>query len=474
MVYDPNANWTAGAGAAHQAPIYFITVEGDATRYSTGPVKNPGATYKRYLRTPRGVTQEIFPLQGKSSIGSLSLDLVDVDGDITELLSPGQIVPTWINRNVTLFGGYADLDEADFAELFLGQVSDWGMKGPVYTIKVRDLKRTTLEKIMVNATEDTPSTIEGNPINVWYALVTGDFANVTFPVTTSGAAATGLDVSTSLIDETHLENERDEWLFGWNMRFEFRRPEKAKKFFEDELFLLKGYPLIRGSGQLSVRLYHPAHPAESPQDLDEDNLLVGVVSVKPLFKDHLNVIEIYGDHDPDFDESEGESEFTLLYSFEDSSDITATKERRELIIESKGLRTELDGVRNARFAGGKIRQRYLEPPIEIVAETLFSKRALELGDVVGVTHPALPDMDTGARGWTKEQCEVVKAVPDFRRGRMRFTLITTNFGRRYRVIAPNSVPDYTSQTQAQKDKYMSIADTGTELLGGADPAHQII
>jgi len=326
---------------------------------------------------------------------------------------------------------------------------------------------------MRNATEATPSIIEGNPINIWFALVTGDFLNGTFPVTTSGAVATGLDVAVALIDETHLAAERDEWLFGWNMRFEFRRPEKAKKFFEDELFLLKGYPLIRGSGQLSVRLYHPAHPGEPPQDLTEDNI-VGIPKAKPLFEDHINVIEIYGDHDPDFDEAEDETEFTLLFSFEDSSDITATKERKELIVESKGLRTALDGVRNATFAGNKIRQRYLEPPIEIEAETLFSKRVLEVGDVVGVTHSALPEMDTGARGWSDVQCEVVKAAPDFRRGRMRYTLISTNFGKRYRVIGPTGLADYTSQTQAQKDKYLSIASSPGELLGGVDPAHQYI
>ena len=473
MTYDPNANWTARAGAQHQQPVYFLVMEGVSFRFSTGAVLGAGATYKEYMRTPRGVTQKIVPLEGKSSIGSLSIDLVDVDDEVTDLLSPGQVVPTWINREATLFAGYADLDEADFAEVFRGQVSDWDMDDVGYTLKIRDLKRTTLEKIMTNATEDTPSIIEGNPINVWYALVTGDFANATFPVTTSGATATGLDVAASLIDETHLEAERDEWIFDFDMRFEFRKPEKAKKFFEDELFLLKGYPLIRGSGQLSVRLYHPAHPAEPPQDLTEDNIL-GIPKVKPLLKDHLNVIQILGDHDPDFDESEGETEFTTLFSFEDSSDITATKERKELIIESKGLRTDLNGERNATFAGNRIRQRYLEPPIEIEVETLFSKRALELGDVVGVTHPDLPDMDTGQRGWTLEQCEVVKAQPNFQRGRMRFTLITTNFGRRYRVIAPTGLADYTSQTQAQKDKYLSIASSPGELLGGVDPAHQYI
>ena len=473
MAYNPNANWTARAGAQHQQPVYFLVMEGVAFRFSTGAVLGASVTYKRFMNTPRGVTQEIFPIEGKSSIGSLSIDLTDTDDEVTQLLSPGQVVPTWINRNVTLFGGYADVDESEHAALFVGQVSDWDMDGVGYTLKVRDLKRTTLEKVMTNATEDTPSVLEGNPINIWYALVTGDFANVTFPVTTSGAVATGLDVPAALIDETHLEAEREEWLFGWNMRFEFRKPEKAKKFFEDELFLLKGYPLIRGSGQLSTRLYHPAHPAEPPLSLTEESI-VGIPKARPLFDDHINVIQIFGDHDPDFDEGQGETEFTLLYTFEDTADITATKERRELIIESKGLRSELDGARNATFAGNKIRQRFLDPPIEIKVETLFSKRALELGDVVGISHSALPDMDTGLRGWTLEQCEVVKAQPDFRRGRMRFTLITTNFGRRYRVIAPTGLADYGAQTQAQKDKYLSYASSPGELLGGSDPAHQYI
>jgi hypothetical protein len=167
MTYNPNANWTARAGAQHQQPVYFLVMEGvSAFRFSTGPVLSPSTTYKEYMRTPRGVTQEIFPLKGKSSIGSLSIDLVDVDDEVTDLLSPGQVVATWINREATLFAGYADLDESDYAEVFRGQVSDWDMEGVGYTLKIRDLKRTTLENIMRNATTDTPSTIEGNPINI--------------------------------------------------------------------------------------------------------------------------------------------------------------------------------------------------------------------------------------------------------------------------------------------------------------------
>jgi hypothetical protein len=478
MSYDPNAGWSARAALPHQAPVYFIAVEDVAQRYSTGGIKGATASYSKLLRTPRGSTQEIFPLEGKSSIGTLSLSLVDRGDEISALLSPGLSVPTWLNRRITLYGGYADLDEADYAPLFTGEVSDWSMKDAEYSVKLRDLKRNSLEEIMRNASEDNPTVLQGNPVDIWYAIVTGDFGNPDFPVTSSGAAPTGLGVDASLLDEEHLAHERDEWIFGWQLRFEFRRKEKAKDFFEKELFLLKGYPLIRASGNLSVRLYHPAHPAE-PEILLDENAVIGTPSVAPLFDKHLNVIEIWGDHNPDYDSEAGETEYRLLYRFEDSSDIAATRERRELIVKSRGLRTELDGDRNARFAAGKIRQRFLNPPLEFEAETLFSKRSIEAGDVVSLTHKNLPDQRTGARGLAAEQCEVVKVNPDFRKGVMRLTLWTANTRKLYRVVAPaldggSPFPDYGSQTAAQRARYLSIADTATEEFSNGDPAHQVI
>lgn len=470
MTYDPNAAWTARATARHQIPRYFIIMEGVAAfRISTGVILGATTTYKELMRTPRGVTQQVFPLEGKFTIGNITLPLVDKDGDITNLLSDGQVVPTWINRDIELFAGYDDLDESDFAKIFEGEVSDWTERDGTYAVKVKNLMGIFNNEIMTNSTEDVITEITGNPIDIYYAIITGDFANGTFPVVVTGATPTGLDLAASKVDTVNFIKERDDWLFGTVMRFQFRESEKAKDFFEEELFLLFGYPIIRPDGKLGIRLYHPPNPADPTVDLTEDDI-IGTPRVKTKFKDHINRVQIFGDFNPDAEDEE----FASLLDKTDAADVTATGEEKSFDVESKGFRTILNGVRSARFAGNKILQRYTVPPIEMTVETLFSKRVIEVGEVVFITHKNVFNPNTGARGMTQIPFEVLKAKPNFNRGTITFTLLGTGFNRQYRVIAPNATPDYGSQSQSEKDTFMSIADTGTELLGGVDPAHQII
>lgn len=476
MPYAPNPLWTAKTEEANQSPVYFLDVEGLPFRFSTHPVRGASVAYKPLMKTPSGATQEIFPLEGRSSIGGVSVTLVDEGGVVTATLAtdaPAAVVPTWINRACTLYGGYAGLDESHYAPLFRGQVADWRMAPDgSYTLHIADLKRATLEDIMQNATREHPTLIEGNPLDIWYAIVTGDFADSAFPVIVSGAPPTGLNVSPSLVDKAHLASERDDWLFGWRMRFEFRTKTKAKRFFEEELFLLKGYPVIRPDGRLSVRLYHPAHPASPRTRLTSDDI-VGIPSARPRFKDHRNGVRISGDHHPDGAAGDG-AEFSLLAEIFDADDAQATHETKIFAVESRGLRSALDGKRNARFAAGKIRQRFLRPPLEVEAETFFTKRGIEAGEVIFVSHPHLPNLATGARGWTDVPCEVVKAQPDFRKGRMRLTLLATGFNRRYRVIAPSGLAEYSAQTAAEREKYLSVASSPEETFSNGDAAHQLI
>lgn len=478
MTYNPNANWTTETEKTEQVPVYFAIIEGLAFRFSTHPVKGASVAYKPFMRIPSGAGQEVEPLKGESSIGSVSFTLVDEDGSVVDVLSTEKSTPTLdtlINRRVSIYGGYAELNESDFAPLFEGDIESWSMLegGHEFRFRARDIKRTTFDEVMLNATTEAPSVIQGNPINIWRALITSDFSNANFPVITSGSTPTGLGVSASLIDDEHLAKERDEWLFGFEMQFTFTEPEKAKDFFSKELFILKGYPIIRPSGKMSVRLYHPAHPAEPLVELTEDDI-IGVPQMQPDFRRHVNHIIIKGDYNPD-----GEPEFTTLFEFKDDADIAATRETKLLEIESKGLRSTLDGARNAAFAGNRIKQRYLKPPIEVDVETFFTKKVIEAGEIIFISHSKLPNLQTGQRGWENVACEAIEVDPDYSGGKMSFKFLSTTFGRRYRVIAPTLVggspfPDYGLQTQEQRDRFASIAATSTERFTNGDLAHQII
>lgn len=80
------------------APRFFarfshVPAYGDGTDYaftrdfSTGTIATPTKTHLPYLLRPSGNTQVIEPEQGRSSIGQLTLSLLDVDGEITKYLS---------------------------------------------------------------------------------------------------------------------------------------------------------------------------------------------------------------------------------------------------------------------------------------------------------------------------------------------------------------------------------------------------
>lgn len=466
--------WNAETAADEKHPVYYMLFDGSATRYSGGRMKAPGGTVKVYLKSIGGVSQKIEFLDGKATIGGIRISLLDVDGEITDIVSTEKVAPifdTLINRKMTFFGGYAPLDEADYQQIFVGQNTGWNydVNKKEYRFEVSDIKRATLDEINLDTTEAASTTIEGNPIDIYRAYMTGDFANGGFPVITSGTTPTGLDVSTEFIDDTELASERDDWLWYWYMKFNFLAPEKGKDFFEQEIFKIFGYPKILSTGKIAARRYRPAHPALPPLTLDENDI-VSLSALKRLYKDHLTSVKIWGDYNAVTDEFE-----SLLFSFLDTADQTKTQEKPDLEIFSRGLRTEYDGVRTARFATNRWLQRYITPPLELKASVLFKKRALEVGDVVKVSHPELPNLTDGTLGWVDEPCEVTRVVIDFAKGLVNLTLLTTNFGKRYRVIAPNSlVDDHGDQTQEERDKYLSIADTITEDFLNGELAHQIM
>lgn len=458
-----------------KADNYFLVVDGLSTRYSVYPVQNPSATYKQYLGIPSSIAQKVYPLEGKSSLGSVSFSLLDVGQEITDLVSvdaPSAPLPAILNRRARVYAGFRNIDEADYVLVFTGEFYE----PPVYdrdelswSFTLADLKRPTInEKIMKNATLSSPTILSGNFVNIYFALLTGDFANATFPVTTSGATPTGLGIAVTDINQSALVSERDEWAYYIDMRFEFRSPEKAKTFFEKELFRIFGYPIVETDGRLSFRMYHAPHPASPVKTLAEAKI-VGVGAMKQRWDLHLNKIEIQGDYDPDTGNFD-----TVLASFEDTQDQIDTKEVRPRTFQLKGLRSDLDGATIARIALERLLQRVKRSPLAIPVETDFTIRDLQAGEVAEFSHDEVPDTALGSIGVSSKRVEITSVKVNFERGTNRVELLDTAIGNLYRVIAPNALPDYTSQSAAERAKYGSIADAADNEFSNDDPAHEIL
>jgi len=157
MPYNPNANWTARANAAAQALVYYVAIDGLATpHYSTGPVRSASVTKKPYLHVPSSIGQKISQLQGRTSLNLFTLQLTNKGNELNDLFANERSSPTLaslINRRITLYSGYADLIESDYAVWAQGRIRSvrFSNEGTLLELGLADLRRAQQETICLNA-----------------------------------------------------------------------------------------------------------------------------------------------------------------------------------------------------------------------------------------------------------------------------------------------------------------------------------
>jgi hypothetical protein len=479
MVYNPNANWTAAIAEPAQVPVYYVAIDGLTTKhYSTGPVLSPAVTKLAIMNPPRGGGGSIDLIEGRSDVGGFTLELLDLDGEISDLLAveaPGAPVASIKNRKVTLYGGYAELAESDYAAIGVYRIA--GVKAnSTLTGFVFDLVEPTYlidGNIMTNATATKPSTIRGNVVNLAMSIMRGVFStsDADFPLdfvsvdSGSSSVPTGLGIADAVFDFTQIKAERDTWRYDDVGEIVFVEPEDGRAHLEAEFFRnLQARPFVTGPGLLGIKMNTPALPASAAPALVLDDT-VRVVRWTQLLDEHLNKFVIRGDYD-----EVGETYDTALYdteTAEDTANQSATGETIEYIAESRWLHTAYNGVEIAEELAGRLRVTYLGMPALVKVQLLFSKRNLEAGDVVALTHPDVPDLRTGTRGVTGRLMTIVSIGANFAQGKLELELLDLGF-RRYGVIAPDAQVDFGSATDQEKSTFFFISDSSAQMGDGSD------
>lgn len=121
------------------------------------------------------ISQMIEPEKGKGSVSQFSLSFVDVNGYMTNLISPGAVIPDILGAQVSIFLGYEQISyPEDFFQVFRGYVTKVNSKSGMVTLGISDpsvKRRTTLFYTpSVNLTAPIPDAV-ATTIN----LNTGDF-----------------------------------------------------------------------------------------------------------------------------------------------------------------------------------------------------------------------------------------------------------------------------------------------------------
>jgi len=142
-----------------------LTYGTNLRRFSTG--------IKDYLALDQSsmvIQQKIEPEQGKASITTFTIGMIDKDSYFTNLVSPGLVVPEILGRNVNVYLGHLNTSYPDdYIQIFRGYISDITYVGGVYLFQVSDpgLKKnqtifqsqtTTLTAGINNSTTTIPIT----------------------------------------------------------------------------------------------------------------------------------------------------------------------------------------------------------------------------------------------------------------------------------------------------------------------------
>ena len=106
-----NSNFDAYHDLDHKWPIYLIHFDRETVDYVNHEPLSPDNTLKKYLISLSGLDQKKDSREGKSSIGGIKFSLLDIDDEITALLSTDANA-YFQGRKVTIKAGYLGLTES--------------------------------------------------------------------------------------------------------------------------------------------------------------------------------------------------------------------------------------------------------------------------------------------------------------------------------------------------------------------------
>lgn len=156
----------------NKQPIYYCTfglVTGPGgtnsqalpAQFSTGPVLNASVSRARIMSPPRAFSSQINPVTFIGTLGQMTFDLQDQNGVITNMVASY----TMKNRYVTIYRGFAFINESDYAVVFTGQIDDWQLSQDTtyYTFTVVDPLKMAQQPILNgNTTLSADWTVAGS------------------------------------------------------------------------------------------------------------------------------------------------------------------------------------------------------------------------------------------------------------------------------------------------------------------------
>lgn len=350
------------------------------------------------------------------------------------------ITPQFFNRfdQSTVYANTVAFSNIDLQRIYNIQIGDYvTITGSSETANNVSLKQITA--IFYNE-YGTIIEIDG----VTFADDDGETAQVSFR-SQYDTLGEGLGFTPDEVDiEEHLRLQ-SEFLSNFEYDFYLKEEIDGKEFLEKEIYLPCGCYSLPRKAQASVGILAPPKPGEDLVVFDHRNVFKPsqIKLRRSTTKNFLNTV-IYK-----FDELPLEDKFVraVVTTDNDSRNRIKNQGNKTLVIESKGMRRQLNGIQNATVATARRVDQYKFAAefLEGVQVNFGDSFNIEIGDVVILdgTNLNITDFSSGERTKEPTLFQIINKSINIKTGEVKLDLLNTGYDLdnvgRYCLISPSSI-----------------------------------
>lgn len=433
-------NWMNASSSTMVSLVHILTFASYPRVFYATQVRPTAASTYPWIAEIQGGGMTGDVLQGQGSNNTLSVDVIDFQQALTADVAS----TVFEGMSCTLTTGFASLtspsDFVTYGSFVVDNVETTNMNLR-YRFNLRD-KGLRFDQYIYQTGDDGYPTSKQHP-----RTVTGNPMAILNDVLINQLGYSSGDVNTAIL------NYYQTGLFaGSNMVFHFTQPSQAKTWLRQEIYdPLGGYAFWNGSGQYTPYFILPQSQPTVDLILADRQLgtiYAGIQSPLPVMGVGAFCAEMLTLLDYD-----GQNYNTAVGSVY-SPGITRYGLQDLRPKQSRGLLSPLGGALYARIAQYAMFRRYGLKPRILKCQVSWPGVRLELGDLVYVTHPLIPNKYTGTLGLNQNWFEVQRKTPNWQAGTVDLELIDVQYENLPVLqVAPNGTPNWAGSTPTQRATY---------------------
>jgi hypothetical protein len=438
--------------------IFLVTIAGYSrvfTNYPTGV----GGQYD-WIESVDDINQTIQAIEGGADQTSWGFTVQDKTGLVTADF-PGF---TFEGKQVTVQVGFVGLAQVDFCTIFTGIVDTVANANSnnSYYFTCLDISAKLAQVVYVTGDDGINpvssknlKTINGHPLDILLDILSNK-----------------IGLPGGQIDTTKIQAYRDGPFSGVQFTFRLSQSVTAHDFIKAQLLKpLGGYLWVNALGKMTVNFFYPLAAPAAVASLGP-GIWESIPDAEQV--DMINTVQFQFDKD---DLAGGTGNYNAVDTETYAVSVAKYGQYGEQVIPADGMRSALQAFFTAKLVSRMYFYRYGLKNLTFnqnAADAILQAMLLEPGDLVSVTHPAIPDRIAGTIGITAKLFEVLDKTFKLSEGKVTLTMIDASYLSTFGTykIAPTGKGAYAAVSAPDKARYMFMCDN-TDHYSNGDAAHAL-